>query len=195
MFHQVMVQEKDKDTLIFLWHLSKDEEFQELRMNFHLFGKVTQPWFCIWALNKTSTSNISNITTWVKHAVLDNFQMDNYLDLFDAKKKKKQYKLQKALSHLPKQDISDTPSGIQWSRNLECFTLAELSPSSINLDLKDTGNERSLGILWNSCKNSFQIKVFKMEVPLTKKERFQATPVPSLIRLVFWLLLYWNQKS
>ena len=112
-----------------------------------------------------------------------------------CKKKKKQYKLQKALSHLPKQDISDTPSGIQWSRNLECFTLAELSPSSINLDLKDTGNERSLGILWNSCKNSFQIKVFKMEVPLTKKERFQATPVPSLICLVFWLLLYWNQKS
>ena len=63
MFHQVMVQEKDRDTLIFLWHLSKDEEFQELRMNFHLFGKVTQPCCCIWALNKTSTSNISNITT------------------------------------------------------------------------------------------------------------------------------------
>ena len=46
---------------------------------------------------------------------------------------------------------------------------AELSPSSINLDLEDTSIERVLGILWNPRKGSLQIKVSKREVSLTKR--------------------------
>ena len=46
---------------------------------------------------------------------------------------------------------------------------AELSPSSINLDLRDTGIETALGILLNPHKDSLQIKVSKRKVPLTKR--------------------------
>ena len=44
------------------------------------------------------------------------------------------------------------------------FPSAELSPTTINLDLED-----ALGMLWNPQKDSLQIKVSKREVPLTKR--------------------------
>lgn len=47
MFLQVMVQEKDRDALRFLWRSNKGEEFQDLRMNVHLFGKVDSPCCCM----------------------------------------------------------------------------------------------------------------------------------------------------
>ena len=54
-------------------------------MNVHLFGKFDSPCSCIWALNKTATNHITNITTRVKDAILDKFYMDDYLDSFDTK--------------------------------------------------------------------------------------------------------------
>ena len=43
MFHQVTVQEKDRDPLRFLWRSNKGEKFQDLRLNVQLFGKVHWP--------------------------------------------------------------------------------------------------------------------------------------------------------
>ena len=80
-----MIKEKEKDGLRFLWRSKKGEDFQDLRMNFHLFGKVD--WFCccIWALNKTESDNITKITTRVKDVILDIIYTDDYLDLLDTK--------------------------------------------------------------------------------------------------------------
>ena len=61
------------------------------------------------ALNKTTTDNITNITTLVKDAILDNFYMVNYLDWFDIKEEA--IELQKSFSQLSKQEVSDSPSG------------------------------------------------------------------------------------
>ena len=83
MFHQVMVQEKDSSEISMPFN--KGEEFHDLCMKVHLFDKVDSPCCCIWVLNKTATDNITNITTHVKDAILDNFYMDDYLDSFDAK--------------------------------------------------------------------------------------------------------------
>ena len=52
------------------------------------------------ALNKTTTDNITNITTPVKDAILDNFYMVNYLDWFDIKEEA--IELQKSFSQLSK---------------------------------------------------------------------------------------------
>ena len=84
MFHQFIVQGKDRDALRFLWRSNKGEEFHDLRMNVHVFGKVDSSCCCIWALNKTATDNITNITNRVKDAILDNFYMDDYLDSLDT---------------------------------------------------------------------------------------------------------------
>ena len=55
-------------------------------MNVHLFGKVDSLCCCIWALNKSMTDSITDITTRVKDAILEKFYMDDYLGSFDTKK-------------------------------------------------------------------------------------------------------------
>ena len=54
-------------------------------MNVHLFGKVDSSCCRILLLNKCKSDNITNITTQVKDAILDNFYMNDYLDLLDTK--------------------------------------------------------------------------------------------------------------
>ena len=40
MFHQVMVDLRDRYALRFIWRSDRDENFQDIQMNVHLFGKV-----------------------------------------------------------------------------------------------------------------------------------------------------------
>ena len=137
-------------------------------MNVHLFGKVDSSCCFIWGLNKAATDNITNVTTQVKDAILDNFYMDDYLDSFDTKEKAIETS-ESIITTLKMGGFCLT----KWISNnqeiLSALPSAELSPSSINLVIEDTGIERALGILWNPCKDSLQIKVSKREVPLTKR--------------------------
>ena len=55
MFHHVMVNQRDRDALRFIWRNNRDENFQDIQMNVPLFGKVNSPCYCIWALNKTAS--------------------------------------------------------------------------------------------------------------------------------------------
>ena len=83
-FHQVMVNQRDRDALRFIWRNNRDENFQYIQMNVHLFGKVDSPCCCIWALNKTASDNIVKIVNRAEEVITDNFCLDNYLDSFHA---------------------------------------------------------------------------------------------------------------
>ena len=39
MFQQVIVNQRDKDSLRFIWRSNRDENFEDIQMNAHLFGK------------------------------------------------------------------------------------------------------------------------------------------------------------
>ena len=82
MFHQVMVELRDRDALRLIWKTNRDENFQDIQMNIHLFGKVNSPCCCIRALNKIALDNIVKIVSCVEEAITDNFYMGDYLDLF-----------------------------------------------------------------------------------------------------------------
>ena len=83
-FQQVMVNQRDRDALRFIWRNNRDENFQYIQMNVHLFGKVDSPCYCIWALNKTASDNIVKIVSRAEEVITDNFYLDNYLDSFHA---------------------------------------------------------------------------------------------------------------
>ena len=82
MFHQVMVELRDRDALRLIWKSNGDENFQNIQINIHLFGKVNSPCCCIRALNKITLDNIVKIVSCVEEAITDNFYMGDYLDLF-----------------------------------------------------------------------------------------------------------------
>ena len=73
MFHQVMVDLRDKDALRFIWRSDRDKNFQDVQMNVHLFGKVDSPCCCIWALNKIASDNILKIDSDAEETITDNF--------------------------------------------------------------------------------------------------------------------------
>ena len=82
MFHQVMVELRDRDALRLIWKSNGDENFQNIQINIHLFGKVNSPCCCIRALNKIALDNIVKIVSCVEEAITDNFYMDDYLYSF-----------------------------------------------------------------------------------------------------------------
>ena len=82
MFHQVMMDLRDRDALRFIWISNKEENFQDIQMNVYLFGKIDSPCCCIWALNKTALDNIVKIISRAEEAITDNFYMNDYLDSF-----------------------------------------------------------------------------------------------------------------
>ena len=43
MFHQILVENKDRDVLRFLWRDNYIYPIEDYRMNVHLFGKVNSP--------------------------------------------------------------------------------------------------------------------------------------------------------
>ena len=117
---------------------------------------------------------MKNIATQLTDAILDNFYMDGYLNLFDTKEEAIETSAS-VITTLKKGDSRLT----KWISNdqeiLSALPSPELSPRSISLDLKYTSIERTLSILWSPRKGSIPIKVSKREVPLTKRAFFSYT--------------------
>ena len=54
MFHQILVENKDRDVLHFLWRDNYIDPIEDYRMNVHLFGTVDSPCIANWAIKKTA---------------------------------------------------------------------------------------------------------------------------------------------
>ena len=84
-FQQVLVDKNNHNALRnrrFIWRNSANEQFEDIQMNVHLFGKVVSPCCCIWTLNKTASDNVINIIDRAKEAINNNFYMDDHLNSF-----------------------------------------------------------------------------------------------------------------
>ena len=84
MFHQFLVREQDREALRFVWRTNKKEQFRDIRMNVHPFGKVDSPCCCLWVLKKTATNSTTKIIARKKEAIAENLYIDNYLDSFNT---------------------------------------------------------------------------------------------------------------
>ena len=54
MFHQILVENKDRDVLCFSWRDNYIDPIEDYRMNVHLFGKVDPPSIANWTIKKTA---------------------------------------------------------------------------------------------------------------------------------------------
>ena len=61
MLHKILVNKNDHDALKFNWRNSAKEQFQDIQMNVHIFGKTDSPCCCIWGRNKTSSDDVIKI--------------------------------------------------------------------------------------------------------------------------------------
>ena len=81
MFHQVLVDECDRDALRFLWW--QDDDWNkppvDYRMNVLLFGSTCSPSCAAFALQQTARDNITGASEDVQQTVMNNFYVDDLL--------------------------------------------------------------------------------------------------------------------
>ena len=81
MFHKVLVPEKDRSLLRFLWWKNHDTscKISMNEMNVHVFGGTSSPSCCNYALKKTALHNESNYHPDVALTLKRNFYVDDLL--------------------------------------------------------------------------------------------------------------------
>ena len=84
MYHQVKVPEEDQAALRFIYR-SPGSQMAPLtyQMTVHVFGAVSSPTTCIFALNKAASDNRERFPE-AADSVQKTFYVDNYLDSFDS---------------------------------------------------------------------------------------------------------------
>ena len=170
MYHQVLVPETQQSLFRFLWKNPGDVgEPQEYQMTVHVFGAVSSPTSCIYALRKTA--DFGSRFPDVADSVFKNIYVDNYLDSTETE--------EEAIAKL--RDVSTLLkcggfNMVQWlssSRSvLATVDHSDLS-RSLDLDAHNLPIERTLGLLWNCQNDSFNFKSSIKIQAKTKREVLQ----------------------
>ncbi|XP_074649052.1 uncharacterized protein LOC141904366 [Tubulanus polymorphus] len=81
MFHQVNVEERDRNALRFLWWPDHDIEQPPIdhRMKVHIFGAASSPSVCNYALHRTADDNRADFAADIVETVHRNFYVDDCL--------------------------------------------------------------------------------------------------------------------
>ncbi|XP_057373118.1 uncharacterized protein LOC130693971 [Daphnia carinata] len=170
MFHQVKVPEEDQTAFRFFYRtpgsISAPLTYQ---MTVHVFGAISSPTSCIFALNRTADDYRSQFPD-VADSVRRNFYVDNYLDSFNSEDEViKGSRQMKSLLQLGGFNLTKwTSSSRTVIAALREFGLA--SPT-LDLDLEKLPVERTLGVMWDSERDMLTFKIRKppKNVTLTKR--------------------------
>ncbi|XP_057376227.1 uncharacterized protein LOC130697337 [Daphnia carinata] len=170
MFHQVKVPEADQAAFRFLYRTPGSNSAPlTYQMTVHVFGAISSPTSCIFALNRTADDYRSQFPD-VADSVRRNFYVDNYLDSFESEDEViKRSREMKSLLQLGGFNLTKwTSSSRTVIAALREFGLA--SPT-LNLDLEKLPVERTLGVMWDSERDmlSFKIRKPPNNVTLTKR--------------------------
>jgi len=157
MFYQVKVRSEDRPALRFVWRnpasSSPPEEFE---MTVQVFGAVSSPTTCTFALRQTVKDNEVGHQD-IAAKVIENFYVDNYLDSFRP--------VEEAVKTSEKMIRLLAKGGFrlnQWlssSREvLRTLPASELNSPDLNIDLDDLPVERTLGQYWDCEEDTFCFK-------------------------------------
>ena len=154
MFHQVLVPEKDQNSLRFLWRNQQSNIIEEYKFLIHFQGKTDSPCCCNWALRKCA----ENQEEKVSEAITKNFYMDDFLGC--SKSPEEAIDIAKKL-------ISTLQEGgfrlTKWISNstefLSKIPKEELSPKITEVRLDNLPIERALGVFWDPNTDVFKFKI------------------------------------
>lgn len=171
MFHQVIVPEKDRDCMRFLWWKdgNLDAEPNHYRMKVHIFGATSSPTCCNYALQKTVEEYGEEYDQSVQNVITRNMYVDDCLASVDTK--------EKAMS-LIKNLIDLCKRGgfrlTKWISN--CAEVLQSVPEDDRAgDIKklslngETLIERALGVYWFVENDSLGFQLGVKDQPTTRR--------------------------
>jgi hypothetical protein len=170
MFHQVRVVCNQRDFLRFLWWPGNDflQEPVEYRMKVHLFGAVSSPSCCSFAIQKTAEDNKDYFDAETIQTVMRNFYVDDCLK--SVKNDLVAITLVQQLRQLMAKGGFPLTKWLSNSRRvLEAIPESERAATVKNLDLEDLPIERALGNHWNIEMDVFGYNVTIKTRPQTRR--------------------------
>lgn len=170
MFHQVQVPEEDQAAYRFVYRTPGSSSAPlTYQMTVHVFGSISSPTTCIYALNRTADDYHDQFPE-AADSVRRSFYVDNYLDSFDSEDEViKRARQMKNLLDLGGFNLTKWTSS---SRNV-MTALREygLASPTLNLDLDKLPIERTLGVMWDGERDMLTFKINKSSSPVTVTKR------------------------
>ena len=173
MFYQVRVSPVDGPAFRYIWKAPDPKESPRIyQMNVHIFGAISSPTVCNFALRRTAADNereFPGLTAKIR----DHFYADNYMESFDDRSLAMDT-CQQIRQCLLRGGFKLT----QWASSdrdiLSSLPGELLTDPSLNLDLDNLPTERVLGLTWNCERDTFQLLVKQKEIRASKRELMQA---------------------
>ena len=169
MFFQVRVIERDQPSLRFLWRgENRDRPPDAYQMLALIFGAKCSPCCANYCLQAAATDSREGYDASTVNTVLNDFYMDDVL---------KSVKTEDEATHLTQQLIELlSHHGFRLTKFLSNSrkVLANLPSQDVagsisNLDLDKLPVERALGVLWNTERDTLEVKVSQKSLPPTKR--------------------------
>ncbi|XP_045032619.1 uncharacterized protein LOC116928696 [Daphnia magna] len=169
MFHQVQVPEEDQSTYRFVYRTPGSSTAPlTYQMTVHVFGSISSPTTCIYALNRTADDHRDQFPETADN-VRRTFYVDNYLDSFDSKDEVvKRARQMKSLLQLGGFNLTKLTSS---SRNVMAALREFGLAPTLNLDLDKLPVERTLGVMWDGERDMLTFKINKSSNPNTLTKR------------------------
>ena len=172
MFYKVKVPEEDRNLLRFLWWPGGDTSKSPKvhRMNAHIFGAVSSPSVCLYALNRIAADNKDKYSDEALRCLRRHFYMDDLL-----KSTKSTFNTPYLVRELIDLCAEGDQRLRQWSSNskevLMTIPESERAPAInlVDLEKDDIPVERALGVYWNPQTDMLGFKVEIKEKPFTRR--------------------------
>jgi len=158
MYHQVLAREEEQDFFSFLWRKpGSKEEPDVFSMTVHIFGAVSSPATCMYALRRTAV-DFGHSFPEVASLVSNNFYVDNYIDSVDSEEVA--ILRSRQLTSLLKLGGFRLCKWTTSSRKvLSSIPAEDRVNSKIDVSFDQLPTEKTLGLLWNCNSDAFNFRI------------------------------------
>ena len=172
MFHQVHIPDDQRSLLTFLWWENGDinNPVEDYEMCVHLFGGVSSPSCCNYALKRTSVDYGKEFGPDAARTSQRNFYVDDMLK--SSKDVTTAIELIKKVQGICKAGGFNLTKFL--SNNIEVIKSIPEEYCRSNIDFKElecgeAQKERALGVIWNIQKDTFGFRISLKQKPATKR--------------------------
>lgn len=172
MFHCFIVKEDHRDFLRFLWYRNNDptSDIVDYRMRVHLFGNSPSPAVAVYGLRRAAKDAEVDYGSDARRFIDREFYVDDALKSFSTEEEAISIlgRAQKMLaaSNLRLHKIASNRPAV-----IEAFPSEDRAKDVNSLDLfvEDLPIQRSLGLFWNMCTDTFMFQIEDDQKPFTRR--------------------------